>query len=296
MIRRLNVLPYLLVLPSVMVIGLLLVYPIGRAVWLSLYDLDLLRPARGAVFVGLGNYADMLGRSQFWRACWATLIYTAGTVVGSYVIGLASALLVNQRFYGRAVARSILIVPWAVPYVVVTLIWSWMLEPEFGVVNFLLTHTHLLSHKVQWLTHPSIAMLSVLIVTVWSQYPFATVMLLAGLQTIPRELYEAAAIDGGGSLSRFWHITRPGLAPVALVVNLLLVIWSFRRFTIIFVMTGGGPARSTETIVIQTYLEAFRNFSMGYAAALGVMTLLVSLVFSACYLLVQHRQAQEGAG
>jgi multiple sugar transport system permease protein len=221
-----------------------------------------------------------------------TAVYTLGTVVGSFGIGLFTAVFLNERFRARWLARTLTILPWAVPYVAAVLIWTWIMDAEYGVLNYLLVKSGLAARKIPWLASPTYAMLAVLIVTVWKQFPFATVMLLAGLQAIPDTLYEAAQIDGAGRGRRFLHITLPGLRSVSAVVLILLTIWAFRRFAVIYVMTGGGPARATETLPIQTYLEAFSNYNMGYAASLGTVSLLISMSVTLVYLAVMPKSEE----
>ena len=279
-----RLLPYLLLFPVLLTVGAVLLYPIAKNIWLSFHLLDYVRPQRGQRFVGLENYRELLVARDFWLGMGNTVVYTLGTVVGSFAIGLATALLLNERFPGRWLARTLTVLPWAIPYVAAVLIWTWIMDAEYGVLNYLLVKSGLVARKVPWLADPAYAMPAVLIVTIWKQFPFATVMLLAGLQTIPHTLYEAAHIDGAGRWHRFLQITLPGLRSVTAVVLILLTIWAFRRFTIIYVMTGGGPARATETLPIQTYLQAFRYYNMGTAASLGTISLLISMAVTLLYL------------
>jgi multiple sugar transport system permease protein len=281
-----TLLPYLLLLPVLVTVGLVLLYPIAKNVWLSLHALDYVRPQRAQTFLGGENYQQLLASRDFWLGMWNTVVYTVGTVLGSALIGLGTAVFLNEKFRGRWLARTLTILPWAVPYVAAVLMWTWIMDAEYGVLNYLLLKTGLLDAKIPWLASPAYAMAAVLIVTIWKQFPFATVMLLAGLQAIPDALYEAAQIDGAGRWRRFVHITLPGLRSVTAVVLILLTIWAFRRFAVIYVMTGGGPARATETLPIQTYLEAFSNYNMGSAAALGTVSLLISMAITLIYLRV----------
>ncbi len=279
-----RLLPYLLLFPVALTVGAVLLYPIAKNIWLSFHFLDYVRPQRGQRFVGLENYRELVAARDFWLGMGNTVVYTLGTVVGSFTIGLATALLLNERFPGRWLARTLTVLPWAIPYVAAVLIWTWIMDAEYGVLNYLLIKSGLVAQKVPWLADPTYAMPAVLIVTIWKQFPFATVMLLASLQTIPHTLYEAAHIDGAGRWHRFLNITLPGLRSVTAVVLILLTIWAFRRFTIIYVMTGGGPARSTETLPIQTYLQAFSYYNMGAAASLGTISLLISMAVTLLYL------------
>ncbi len=284
-----RLLPHLLLLPVLLTVGLVLLYPIVKNIWLSFHALDYVRPQRGQSFVGLENYRELLAARDFWLGLGNTVVYTLGTVVGSFAIGMATALLLNERFPGRWLARTLTVLPWAIPYVAAVLIWTWIMDAEYGVLNFFLVKSGLSAQKIPWLANPAYAMVAVLTVTVWKQFPFATVMLLAGLQAIPDTQYEAAHIDGAGRWHRFLHITLPGLRSVTAVVLILLTIWAFRRFTIIYVMTGGGPARATETLPIQTYLQAFSYYNMGSAASLGTVSLVISMAVTILYLWVLPR-------
>jgi multiple sugar transport system permease protein len=290
--RERVLLPYFLLMPALLTVGLVLLYPIVKNTWLSLHALDYVRPQRGQEFVGLANYRELLGSRDFWLGMQNTAVYTFGTVAGSFAIGLYTALLLNERFRMRWLARTLTILPWAVPYVAAVLIWTWIMDAEYGVLNYFLLKLGLVAQKIPWLASPAYAMAAVLIVTIWKQFPFATVMLLAGLQAIPETLYEAAQIDGASRWHRFVHITLPGLRSVTAVVLILLTIWSFRRFAVIYVMTGGGPARATETLPIQTYLEAFSNYNMGYAGSLGTVTLMISMAVTLLYLWVLPRSEE----
>lgn len=282
--QRVDPLPYLLLLPSLVAFAVLLLYPIAQAVALSFRYYVLTRPERGTPFVGLANYADALGRPEVWQSLGRAAVYTAGTVGSSVLIGLVTALALHQRFWGRAFFRAALIVPWVVPQVVTALIWVWMLDRQFGIINYLLLGFGPAREPIGWLTDTAWAMPSVIAVGSWKEYPVATLMLLAGLQNIPSEYYEAAAIDGANAWRRFRDITLPGLAPVAGILVLLQVIWSFKSFAYVYLMTQGGPARTTETVVVHVYLQAFRNFNFGLASAIGVLMIVILSVFSVLYM------------
>lgn len=284
--RKINWFPYLLVLPALIAVAIVVFYPVSQAISMSGYSFTLSGGREVIKFVGLGNYEKMLVNPSFWHSLWLTIIYTAGTVGFAYAIGLGTALILNEDFRGRSIARLLVILPWPVPLVAAALLWMWMYDYQFGVLNFLI------GSKVNWIGSSSMAMIAVLLPSIWQQYPIATVMLLAGLLSIPAELYEAASIDGAGRLKRFWHVTVPNLRPVTIVIILLFTIWSFKKFDLIYVMTEGGPAEATETLILQTYLRAFKFWEMGYATALGTISLIVSMIFTVIYLRVL-RKAEE---
>lgn len=282
-----------LVLPAAVLLALVLVVPICIALWSSLFSLNILNLADQR-FVGLGNYARLLGDSAFWHALVVTAAYTACVLAGAYGLGLATSLLLRPRFPGRAAARTVAILPWAVPQVVAVLVWVWMFDSNYGVVNYVLERIGVGGRHIGWLEDGRLAFAAVVVVSVWSLYPVATTMLLAGLQGIRDDLYEAARVDGASAWQRFRYVTWPGLAPVNLVLVLLLVLLGFTRVvTIIYVMTGGGPGRATETLPLQTYLEAFKYHELGYASAVGTTVLLVAAGFALLYFKIAGRVLPE---
>lgn len=274
--------PYLLMLPAMLAITLILILPIFYAIYLSGTDVQLLSVGREN-WVGLKNYITFFSSASLGKVMFATIIYVVLGVALTYFIGLGAALLLNMPLKGRTVFRVILILPWVIPQVVLVLIWKWMLNPQYGVVNFFLTRIGLIGEPISWFTSVQFALTAIMLVTIWKQYPLSCLILFAGMKTIPSELYEAASIDGAGRWQRFLHITMPGLRYVTSVLILLLVIWSFTNFVIIWMLTAGGPADRTATLSIFTYLNAFKFNKLGYGAAIGVVCLLVSLVFSIIY-------------
>lgn len=281
--ERYGALPILLVLPAAALLALVLVVPICIALWSSLFSLNILDLADQR-FIGLQNYARLLTDSAFWHALLVTCAYTLCVLVGAYTLGLVTALLLRPKFPGRGAARTIAILPWAVPQVVAVLVWVWMFDSNYGVVNYVLEVLGIGDRHVKWLEDGQLAFVAVVVVSVWVLYPVATTMLLAGLQGIRTDLYEAARVDGASRWQQFRYVTLPGLAPVNLVLVLLLVLLGFTRVvTIIYVMTGGGPGRATETLPLQTYLEAFKYHELGYASAVGTMVLLVAAGFAMLY-------------
>jgi len=259
-----------------MVMGAVVIYPILTTMWLSLTDAPLISLSSPS-FTGLANYADWLSNPEFWRSLWITLAYTFGVTVGSYAIGLITAMLLNVEFPGRAILRGLVLLPWAIPEVAAVMTWNWMLDYQFGIVN------SLLGSKIGWVTDSAVAPWTVTIVTIWKQFPLATVVLLAGLQAIPRELYEASNVDGASRLQQFIYVTLPGLRPVNSVLIMMLILYTFKRISIIYLLTGGGPARATEILPVTTYLEAFKYFRLGSASAVGILALLFTLVITLVY-------------
>ena len=179
--------------------------------------------------------------------------------------------------------RAILILPWAIPQVVLVLIWKWMLNPQYGCINYLFSSLHLIPMNFSWFSDPKFAIIAIMLVTIWKQYPLSCLILFAGMKTISGELYETASIDGASAFQRFFYITLPGLKYVNSVLVLLLTIWSFTNFVIIWLLTMGGPSDQTATLSIFTYLNAFKFSKLGYGASIGVVCLIVSLIFSFFY-------------
>ena len=220
----------------------------------------------------IANYRTALGDPDTWNSLLVTLRYVFFASAWAFALGLATALLLNQRLPAQRLFRTLTLIPWAVPGVTATIAFLWLLQPSFGLINYLLRSIGLIQADVSWFGSPETALGAVIVPTVWKTYPFFTVMLLAALQSVPRELYEAAAIDGAGPWQRFRFVTWPGIrrtAEIALVFNAMHV---FREFDFIFASTRGGPSGATETIGIRIYNIAFQAFDMSGAAALGVLT------------------------
>ena len=241
----------------------------------------------------LQNYHSVLTDADTWNAVWVTIVFSGGTVIGSVSLGIAAALVLDRSFFGRGIVRVLVILPWAVPHVVAALVWQWMYNPDFGVVNYGLLLLPWVTATPKWLSDPQFALLAVILVNVWKTYPFATLLLLAGLQTISDDLYEASSIDGAGPVRRFFDITLPGLRRVLAIVVLLLLIWSFGNFVFIFLMTQGGPAGATNALVVHIYFEAFRFFRAGSAFAMGALLLFMSVILTSIYIAISRWQEHD---
>lgn len=280
--KRSNLLPLWLLGPVGLLLALILIWPILQGIALSFYNTRILTYSEGR-FIGLANFHVLFQDEYFWNSLRVTAIYGVASVTATYALGLGFALLLNREFAGRGVIRTIFILPWAIPEVVAVLIFVWMLDPQFGVLNYIFTSLGLISGPLPWLSQSHLALPALVALTAWQQFPLAMLIILAGLQMIPKEQYEAATIDGAGAVSRFFHVTLPGLRSVNIILILLLTLNSFRRVTMIYAMTRGGPARSTETLSILTYNTAFEYQRIGYAAAVGTTLLLILLLFSVVY-------------
>lgn len=267
------------VVPALLLLVGLYVYPIGRALGLSLFRQNLgttLQPE----FVGLANYERILGDGRFWQSLGNTLLFTGCSVGLELVLGLAIALLLNRSFRGRGLARTIALLPWALPTAVIGLGWAWIFNDQFGVWNDLLIRLGVIRTGVNWLGDPGLAMAATIAADVWKTTPFMSILLLTGLQSIPVDLYDAYALDGAGPWQRFWAITLPLIRPQMAVALLFRSAEAFGVFDLIQVMTGGGPAGSTETIAIYIYATVMRYLDFGYGSALVVVVfgLLLTIV------------------
>lgn len=274
--------PYLLLIPSLIPIVVILIYPICETFVISLFKMNPMRPDAD-LFIGLGNYIKLFHEESFFLGLKNSLELTLVTVVGSNLVGLGLALLLNMEFKGRGIFRALVIIPWTLPAVAAVLIWIWILDYQFGVANYILSIAGIVKESIPWLSSTQMAMVSVIIVCIWKQFPISCIMYLASLQTVDHTQYEAAEMDGANLIQKFFCITLPGIAASGGVVLLLTSVWAFREFMIIQIMTNGGPSRATETLVVQSYLEAFNNFNYGYASSLGMITFAISLIFSVVY-------------
>lgn len=280
--------PFLYLLPAALALGAVVIYPLLYTLLLSAYDVNLLQPEK-ARFVGLANYATMLINPAFWHSAWVTFEYTAGTVILSLLVGLGTALLVNREFRFRGLARAAIILPAATPWLVACLIWYVLLNPQFGLVNAGLRGAGLIEAGASFLYQTSTALPAVTIVTAWRLFPIATLLLLAGLQAIPREQYEAASVDGANSWRQFLSVTLPNLSTILLVVGVLLTIWSFKLFTVIYVLTAGGPGSATRTLAISSYEEGFRFYNLGSGSAIAILMVLISAGLVVSYFTLLRR-------
>lgn len=276
-----------LVLPSALVIGAVILYPIVRTLILSTYDYSLIRPGQEQ-FVGLGNYLDFLSDSMFWQTIKRTAYFTLISVGLELVLGIGVAMLIDAHPPGWRFLRFSLIIPWAVPTIVNGTMWRWIYNADYGALNGLLLQLGLIDSYIPWLIKPWRAMNLVIWADVWHTLPFAALIIQAALAGIPEEYHEAAAIDGANAWRRFWSITLPLLRPAILVVLVIRTVEAFRVFDIIFVITRGGPAFGTVTISYLTYLETFRNMSIGSGAALSFIVSAFILAIAIIYIRVLY--------
>jgi multiple sugar transport system permease protein len=263
--------PTLFVLPAGVIIGAVTLYPILYVLWLSLHERLLI--GNVSRFVGLENFVRLWNDGRFWNALGNTLYFTVVSVALEVVLGLAIAMLLHGAFKGKGVMRAIVLIPWAIPTVVAAKMWEWMYNGDFGVLNYLL------GAHINWLGSAAWALNAAIFLDVWKTTPFVALLLMAGLHTIPKELYQAAKVDGASPWVAFLRVTLPLLRPLLLVVLIFRTIDAFRVFDTIYVLTGGGPGNTTETLSIYAYKVLFQTLQFGYGSTLAVTVFfLVGLV------------------
>ncbi|MFC0410306.1 carbohydrate ABC transporter permease [Roseomonas elaeocarpi] len=281
-------LPYAFLAAPMAYLGVFMFWPLGRQIWISLTNTRIVNP-NGGSFIGLRNYERLLDDPSFYGSLWTTAVYAAVSVVLGVLLGVISALAIDRPFPGRAVVRSVLLFGWAMPNVATALIWLWMFNEQSGVLNTVVEALGL--GRFAWLTSTTLALPSILLVTVWQVAPFVMLVVLAALQSVPGELREAARIDGADALNVFRTVTLPHIIPSVQLVSLLVAVWSIRRFDIIYLLTGGGPLGSTSTLVVRIRQVAFEGYQLGLASAYGVVGLVLALLVAALHIAVERRRA-----
>lgn len=283
--QKLNIWPYLLLAPALLVMVSVVIYPIVEAIRMSFMHYDLTMIGSSGP-VGFRNYADILlgrGSRRFWSALQHTITWVVCGVGLQFILGFMLALLLNKNFRGRGIIRSVSLIPWVTPGVLIALMWSWIFDGNFGVLNDLLLKAGIIHDKIAFLATKATAMPSVVTTIVWQGIPFFALMLLAGLQGIPHELYEAASIDGASGWKKLFYVTIPSLKNTILVTTMLRIIWVANSVDIIFNMTNGGPANATRTLSVYIYQEA-GNLNMGYSSAMALILMLLLLIVAIPYM------------
>lgn len=276
--------PYIFLVPALFILAVVTVYPLFYVLWLSLHRRLLIFDI--SKFIGLENYGFLLRDDRFWNALYNTVYFTGVSVSLELILGLAIAMLLNGAFKGKGIMRSIILVPWVIPTVVSAKMWEWMYNPDFGILNYLL------GVNINWLGSPFWALNAAVFVDVWKTTPFVTLLLMAGLQTIPMDLYGAARVDGASNWYIFKRITLPLLKPMILIVLIFRTLDAFRVFDVIYVLTGGGPGNSTETLSIYAYKTLFQTLQFGYGSTLSVMVFLFVAVITLFYVKLLRRETE----
>lgn len=276
-------LSYLLLLPTISIIGMVFFLPIVMSIWYSLHKIDLISPASGQPWVGIQNYVDLVKEARFQNSLRVTFLYIFLTVGGNLLLGLGVALFMNQTFKWRGIARTMILLPWAVAPVISGLMWKWMYNTQFGVFNDILLKLHLVSRPVDWLSSISGTLPAISFSAVWRHTPFVSIIILAGLQTISPELYEAAKVEGASSWRCFFHITLPLIKSVLLIALLFRTVGAFNySFSLVYVLTGGGPVNTTEVLTLYGYriLFEFLQFGRGSAIAVVISAIIGMIAFA----------------
>jgi multiple sugar transport system permease protein len=273
---------------------LLIAYPLARVIWTAFHYVNLTNPAISG-YAALDNFATVLSDDRFWPSLWRTTVWTFVSVAGEYALGLASAVALAQPIRGRAFFRALIIIPWVIPIVVAGLTWTWMLTPDYGVINLWMVKLGLISKPYYWLGNLDSALLTVSFVNIWRSFPFYTISLLAALMSVPKDVLEAAAMDGASPMRRFLYVTMPYLKAVSLTLIFIHIIWTAINFDFIWVMTQGGPLNSSETLPILIYRYAFEDFDVGAASALAMMTMgfMLATFFVYWYSAVRRSEATQ---
>ncbi|PLR34687.1 ABC transporter permease [Chimaeribacter californicus] len=284
---------WVLLAPMLVMMFLLTGWPLLRTIWLSFTDAALIAGAESVNPVGIDNYLFALTDPDFLASVGRTLYFTVVSVLIEGVIGVLVALLLNQRFYGRNILRVLVILPWALPTIVNAMMWRLNFNPDYGSINALLTQLGILDHYRSWLGTPDSALNAVMLADIWKNYPLITLLVLAAMQSIPEDLYEAARLDGASPMRRFRAITLPAIAGPLSVALVLRTIDAFKVFDIIYVMTRGGPVDSTKTLSFFVYQESFSYLRAGSGAAYAILMTLMCSVLIALYMLMLLRQRQR---
>lgn len=274
---------YFFIAPGTAIIAFLILFPIIQSVIMSFTDWYLLSAKLGHPFVGLANYQAIFSMSQFQTMLRVTALYTILTVSGKMFVGLGTALLLNRKFFGRGIVRAIMVIPWAMPTLVVCIVFRVALDPVFGLLNSILLNLNIIHENINFLLQPTLALTSVIIIAIWRYFPFVTLMLLAALHGIPEALYEVASIDGANVWQKFAHITWPLLKPVWTIVLILQIVWTVKEFDLVYLITRGGPDFATELMGIDVYVNAFQFYELGIASAEGMFLILFSILFAVIY-------------
>lgn len=284
---------YLMILPGLLLVSVVIFYPVISGIWLSFHEYNLLRPKAGQPWVGLEQYQELINDPIFWTSLKNTFIFGIGNVTFPLILGMIAALALNHVTRGRAFFRTLVLMPWFMPSVVAGHMWALLLDSRLGVINDLLVKIGILDSYHAWFADPNTTMIAVLIVGLWRGFPFFTLLLLAGMQSIPPELYEAAAVDGANPWQKYRAITLPLLTPIILVTVTLRTIAVINSPDLFIILTGGGPGRTTHVLSFYAFNTAFSSFDFGYAATISTVMLLIVTIFIVIYMRVLRNPNQQ---
>lgn len=272
---------YMMIAPAVLIIFGMGIFPVCYSIWLSFNKVHPM--SFETDFIGLQNYSEIFANSEFWQSIGITLYFCIVSIAVQMVLGVLVAMLLNQRFVGRGIVRALILLPWAVPTIVNANLWNWILNANYGILNRVLMKLGIISDSVAWLSDGSTALHMIILADTWRMLPLVVVMLLAGLQTVSKNVLEAAVVDGAGAWKRFWAVYMPALKPMILVILVLRTIQAIRVFDIVYVLTKGGPANKTMVISFYSYFETFNYLNYGKGAAIAMVIAVLALVLSLLY-------------
>lgn len=279
---------WILVAPALIYLLVFMGYPLFRGLQLSMTETNTLNPGM-STYIGIKNYQEIFHSSGFLNSLLITLKYALTSVLGALLLGMGAALIMNRPVRGRIFFRGMVTLPWAAPPIAVALIFTWMFNPQYGIINSGLSSLGLVNKETHWLDDPRRALIALVVITIWMSFPLTSLILLAALQSVPKELYEAARIDGASTRKVFRYVTFPLMRPTIYVMTLLLSIWALRRFDLIWVLTQGGPVDSTSTLVVRLYRESFDFGNLGKGAAIGTVGFVISVLCTVLYLIANNR-------
>ncbi|WP_424000242.1 carbohydrate ABC transporter permease [Haloarcula salina] len=285
---------FVVLTPPLLLLGTIVLLPVSYLIWTSTHITNQYSPDQ---FIGLQNYIQAFQDPMFYLSLKHSVMYVLGSVSLAFLLGLSAALAIHQvqSKRVRSTFTVLILLAWAVPLVVTGLIWRFMLHADYGIVNGLLTELGLISQNLGFITDPTLAFVSIVVVDAWARAPFAAILLLAGLQTIPDDLYEAANVDGANFFQQFRDITIPHLKPQAAIAIVIMSMFAFRTFSIVFAMTGGGPADATRVLATYIYSVGISQSRLGYASALSVIMIVITMIFVTIYVLQVQEDALETA-
>jgi len=284
---------YLWVAPALLVMVLVIGYPFVYTIQLSFFETP---PSSASwYFNGLGNYVQILSDRGFWAITLNTFYWAVGSTVLAFVIGFGAALVVHRSFWGRGFVRGLLLIPYVISYVAAAYVWRWLYHSDYGLISGVLYEFYVIDSNINFLDSTSLVMPSLILANVWKEFPFAMIMLLAGLQTVPQQLLNAARVDGANAWNRFWHVTVPYLRSVILITSILLFVGNLNSFVLVWIMTGGGPANASQIWITQVYTLAFQSLQYGRASAYSVNLFIVMLGLGYFYVRALTRRPERGA-
>lgn len=278
--------PITFIAPALLLLGLFVAYPLVSTVWLSV-------TSPSGDFVGLENYDAIIRSSRTARATYNTVFYVFGSIIGQLVLGTAAGIILNESLKGQALARTLTLIPWVVPGIVGAMTWAWMYHTDYGFINSTLRSLGMIDTPIRWLSDPDVVLASLVVVNIWKMFPFVAIMVLAGLQSIPTSLYEAARVDGASFWDEIRYITLPQLRPILGAITLLLIIAAFNSITIVYAMTQGGPADRSLITSIQIFVEAFKFFNFNNASALSILFFVIAIFVIIAHIVFDTRRKSE---